>query len=188
MRVLAHAARRRRDAHEVEQLDRALLACALERPRWRRSTSPICLPTVKDGFSDVIGLGRRTRLLPTDAAQARRGRLQQVVASEEGAPGDHCGLGRSRTSDSMVTDLPQPDSPTMPSTSPSASVNESRSTAWTVPSSVSNRWRGPRRPAGVGHRVVRGSRMSRSPSPSRGTRARRRRSRAPYTASHGAER
>src|SRR2546421_2973051 len=37
-----------------------------------------------------------------------------------------------------VTLLPEPDSPTMPSTSPSLTVNEIPSTAWTIPSSVRN--------------------------------------------------
>src|SRR5260221_10382245 len=43
-----------------------------------------------------------------------------------------------RISDSAVTDLPQPDSPTMPSVSPAASSNETPSTACTTPSRVKN--------------------------------------------------
>ncbi len=44
----------------------------------------------------------------------------------------------SRITDIMVTLLPEPDSPTMPSTSPGSSVNETPSTALTTPSSVRN--------------------------------------------------
>src|SRR5258708_23760503 len=43
-----------------------------------------------------------------------------------------------RMSDSAVTDLPQPDSPTRPSVSPAASSNDTPSTAWTTPSRVKN--------------------------------------------------
>ena len=39
----------------------------------------------------------------------------------------------SRTRSRAVVDLPQPDSPTMPSVSPSCTSNDTRSTAWTTP-------------------------------------------------------
>jgi len=42
----------------------------------------------------------------------------------------------SRSTDIIVTLLPEPDSPTIPSTSPWPSVNETPSTARTTPSSV----------------------------------------------------
>src|SRR5690349_2328716 len=42
----------------------------------------------------------------------------------------------SRRTDIIVTLLPEPDSPTIPSTSPWPSVNETPSTARTIPSSV----------------------------------------------------
>src|SRR6266536_4939189 len=48
------------------------------------------------------------------------------------------GCGISRMSDSAVTDLPQPDSPTMPRVSPAASSNDTPSTACTTPSRVKN--------------------------------------------------
>ena len=44
----------------------------------------------------------------------------------------------SRITDIMVTLLPEPDSPTMPSTSPLVTANETPSTARTMPSSVRN--------------------------------------------------
>src|SRR6476659_1455687 len=44
----------------------------------------------------------------------------------------------SRMSDMAVTLLPEPDSPTMPSTLPARMVNETPSTARTIPSSVRN--------------------------------------------------
>ena len=63
------------------------------------------------------------------------------------------GCGMRRMSDSAVTLLPQPDSPTMPSVSPAATWNETPSTAWTTPSCVKNWvWRSvtSRRSANVG--------------------------------------
>src|SRR5947207_13347113 len=48
----------------------------------------------------------------------------------------------SRITDIIVTLFPEPDSPTIPTTSPSATVNEMPSTARTIPSSVRNEtWR-----------------------------------------------
>src|SRR5262249_20793996 len=48
----------------------------------------------------------------------------------------------SRITDIIVTLLPDPDSPTIPTTSPSPTVNETPSTARTIPSSVRNEtWR-----------------------------------------------
>ena len=41
--------------------------------------------------------------------------------------------------DRLVTDLPEPDSPTMPSTLPRSTANETPSTAPTTPSSVAKR-------------------------------------------------
>ncbi len=38
--------------------------------------------------------------------------------------------------ESAVTDLPQPDSPTIPSVLPTSTSNETPSTAWTAPSRV----------------------------------------------------
>ena len=43
-----------------------------------------------------------------------------------------------RMIDSEVTDLPEPDSPTMPSVAPGSTANDSPLTAATVPSSVLN--------------------------------------------------
>src|SRR5215217_1739929 len=46
------------------------------------------------------------------------------------------GSSINRISDMAVTLLPQPDSPTMLRTSPSLSVSDTPSTAWTVPPSI----------------------------------------------------
>src|SRR5437867_6830024 len=43
-----------------------------------------------------------------------------------------------RSTDNMLTLFPEPDSPTMPSTSPWSTVNDTPSTALTTPSSVRN--------------------------------------------------
>ena len=47
------------------------------------------------------------------------------------------GSGMSRINDNMVTDLPEPDSPTMPSVSPRRRSKLTPSTALTVPQRVS---------------------------------------------------
>ena len=49
------------------------------------------------------------------------------------------GCGRSRIIARLVTDLPQPDSPTSPKRSPSSSWKLTPLTAWIVPSWVRNR-------------------------------------------------
>src|SRR5204862_4287946 len=52
------------------------------------------------------------------------------------------GSAISRITDIIVTLFPDPDSPTIPTTSPSPTVNETPSTARTIPSSVRNEtWR-----------------------------------------------
>ena len=81
-------------------------------------------------------------------------------------------LGSSPMLASAVTDVPEPDSPTMPRTSPAASVKSTPRTAWTTPSFVgksTSRRSTCRR--GLGHqartRLFSGSNASRRPSPTR---------------------
>ena len=48
------------------------------------------------------------------------------------------GSGMSRSTERALTDFPHPDSPTTATVSPSSTVYEMPSTAWTVPAVVSN--------------------------------------------------
>ena len=105
------------------------------------------------------------RLRTASAGRGRRSGCDPAIL-----PG---GSGISRRIDSAVTDLPQPDSPTMPSVSPASMWNDTPSTARTTPSGV------PKcvcrfvdfqqRHARQSRLASRGSSASRSPSPSRFT-------------------
>ena len=88
----------------------------------------------------VAARGRRARADPGRRSSRCRSRCARRAASSPSTARD-------------VTDLPQPDSPTMPRVSPAAMSNEMPFTAWTGPRSVSNRHEGRgRRGAGyVGH-------------------------------------
>src|SRR3954471_2808560 len=109
-------------------------------PRWCRSTSPIWLPILNAGFSEVMGswntnpISRPRIRRSCDGVAPRRSRPSNLAR-----PVTCAVSGSSCSSDIALTLLPQPDSPTTPSTSRFSSENESPSTAWTVPSSVSNR-------------------------------------------------
>ena len=124
---------------------------------------------------------RRHRLLEDhrDLFAADRSHLglrqrEQIAPFEEDAPADDSPrrLGTSRSSDSAVTLLPLPDSPTTASVSPARISNDTPSTARTNPSSV---WKWVLQPfdaAAAAGRVMsdvprtrRGSSASRSPSP-----------------------
>ena len=91
---------------------------------------------------------RRHRLLEDerDLAAADPPQLRRASAESRSTPSKHGAArrrrrssGSSRSSAISLTLLPQPDSPTMPSTSPSSSANESRRRPATTPSSVSKR-------------------------------------------------
>ena len=159
--------------HEVEQLDRALVARALARVAEVAAAAPRRSGgrRVNDGLSDVIGSWKTNAISrPRIRADLRRRRGEQVEAVEARLPVDRRGRRQQphqRTS--ALTLLPQPDSPTMPSTSRSPSANDSSSTACTdAVVGLEADARGRRRRAAARHqRVVRGSRTSRRPSPSR---------------------
>ena len=90
---------------------------------------------------------RRHRLLederdlpPAHLAQGRFVGASAGRGPRSAALPDSCAeAGSSRSIDIAVTLLPQPDSPTIASTSPASSENDTRSTACTEPSSVSKR-------------------------------------------------
>ena len=115
-------------------------ASARSSPRWWRSTSPICRPTVKTGFSDVIGSWNTNEISrPRTLRRVASSADSRSRPSKRAVPDSCAEAGSSRSSDIAVTLLPQPDSPTTASTSPGSSENDTRSTACTEPSSVSKR-------------------------------------------------
>ncbi len=113
-------------------------ACCLVQPVCLRYVSPICLPMVWYGDSEVSASWKIIDILlprsfsrvfsgaPFSSSPSSRIEPSTVVAS---------GLCRPRMV-RLVTDLPDPDSPTMPSVLPRARSKERPSTALTVPSSV----------------------------------------------------
>ena len=133
VRILVDAPVGSGDAHEVEQLDRAAARVA---PRQAEMAAQHLADLVADLERRVE---RRHRLLEDErdlAAADARG------AATAGRAAGRCrrtrrgrrrprSPGSSRSSDMKLTLLPQPDSPTTPSTSRSPSVKDSRSTAWT---------------------------------------------------------
>ena len=114
-------------------------AAAASRPWCRRSASAIWLPAVKLGFSEVIGSWKimatsapRTRSVASDAATRSstsplRRRSSMPPLTMRPPP-----YSTSRISASDVTDLPEPDSPTMASVSPRSTWNDTLRTASTT--------------------------------------------------------
>ena len=97
---------------------------------WTAST--ICSPTVCTGLRLVIGSWKIIAMSSPRTARislsgrSRRLRPSSLISPAAILPG---GLGTSRMIESDVTDLPQPDSPTIPSVSPGASEKLMPSTA-----------------------------------------------------------
>ena len=120
----SHASFRRRDAHELEQLDRARVARLAPRHAEVLAAAPraICRPTRERRVE------RRHRLLEDErdlagrgsAAAAREAREQVDALEARRARRPPRSAAAAAASDMHVTLLPQPDSPTMPSTSPLA--------------------------------------------------------------------
>ena len=107
---------------------------------WRRSTSPICLPTVKTGFSEVMGSWNTMEMSRPRISRSCRGlSVSSSRPSSRTEPDTLAPCGCRPKTDSAVIVLPQPDSPTMAKTSPCRIRNDRPSTARTGPSSVSNR-------------------------------------------------
>ena len=139
------------------------------RPCARRA-SAICRPTEWTGFIELIGswkiiatsAPRRSRSVAADAPTSSRpsNRIDPVTRAEGGS---------SRGTAMSDTDLPEPDSPTTPSTSPGSTVKPTSRTAWTSPSSEGNVTERPSTSSSAMpvpyRRVWRGSNASRSPSP-----------------------
>src|SRR5438552_697278 len=108
-------------------------------PLWARMAEAIWSPIEKTGLSDVIGSWKimamrapRTRRMAS-ASLARRSSPSKRTRPAATRPGG----GTSRMIDSDVTLLPQPLSPTSPSTSPRSIEKLTPSTARSTPSPVS---------------------------------------------------
>ncbi len=110
-------------------------------PRWRTTFSAICVPTVSTGLRLVIGSWKIIEM-----RWPRRRFIASSLSAVSSSPSKRIepeamrpvSVGIRRRMESAVTDLPQPDSPTMPRVSPRASSNDTPSTARTTPSSVLN--------------------------------------------------
>ena len=178
--------------HPARELVRVLVDPALPGSgMWTRSSSSIARASrvapargsrcLRSDLADLLadaqhGVERGHRLLEDERDLAAAHRCGGASAARAGGRRPRSALlpvtvavaGSSPRIESAVTLLPQPDSPTMPSTSRGASVSDIRSTACTVPVvrveadrevlDLEQRLR---------QRSVFGSRTSRSPSPSR---------------------
>src|ERR1041384_4080104 len=121
-------------------------AAFLFMPKCVSSASRICRPIVSTGFNDVIG---SWKIIAISLPRILRSSLSRSVSRSRPPksvvpPVTRPARGRMPSSESAVTLLPQPDSPTMPSVSPAATSNEMPLTAWTVPRWV---WNSTRRPS-----------------------------------------
>ena len=108
---------RRRDPDELEQLDaRGRAPPCGDSPRWRRSTSPICRPTVNDRVQRGHRLLEDERDLAAAHAAQRSlvgGRAGRGPSKRDRAADSAPSAGSSPSIDIAVTLLPQPDSPTI---------------------------------------------------------------------------
>src|SRR5256884_7018804 len=114
--------------------ERAFLA---SQPLWSRVGSETCHPTRYTGLSEVIGSWKIIAI-----SRPRISRISYSLSLVRSWPLNitlpltilpgRC----KRMTLRAVTDLPQPDSPTMPSVSPGVRSKETPSTAFTVPSLV----------------------------------------------------
>ena len=106
---------------------------------WARIASTICWPMVWTGLSEVIGSWKIIDILPprslrrSSAESRSTSRSPNSTASASTLPG---GLGTSPMTESDVTLLPQPDSPTRPIVRPRGTLKLMPSTARNRPRSV----------------------------------------------------
>ena len=152
------------------------MASALETFSWSSMDSAICSPTVRTGFSAVMGSWKiMATSLPRTASSSAVLKSKMLAPSRVMLPflifpG---GLGTRFRIDSAVVVLPAPVSPTRPSVFFLPMLNVSPFTAQTQPSSVS-KWTTRSLISSMFSAMVPtsyffifGSRASRSPSPSR---------------------
>jgi hypothetical protein len=112
-------------------------ACFLLMPSWMRAISPIWRPTVCTGFSAVSGSWKIMAIsLPRTPRRCSSVIVSRSLPFHKISPSATSRVGCRPRIDMAVTDFPEPDSPTMASTSPRATSNDTPSTARTKPSSV----------------------------------------------------
>ena len=87
---------------------------------------------ILEDHRDVVAADLAHLGLAPWSADPRRGAARRPRSIRPG------GCGMSRMIESAVTDLPEPDSPTIPSVVPASTDNDSPLTARTIPSSVAN--------------------------------------------------
>ncbi len=101
----------------------------------------ICNPIVRIGLSEVIGSWKIIEM-----SRPRISRICSSSSSSRLRPSNRTrpfgtrpvSRGNSRMMESAVTDLPEPDSPTIATTSPRLTLKLTPSTARTVPRDVEN--------------------------------------------------
>ena len=115
------------------------LASVLETSWWMRMASRIWLPTVKTGLRLVMGSWKIMAMsFPRISCIRFSGTSSRFWPSKRISPSGYeaGGLGFSCMTESAVTLLPLPDSPTIPNVSPGSREYETPSTALTTPSWV----------------------------------------------------
>src|SRR5712692_8910948 len=112
---------------------RDILSCA-------RSCSAICQPTVYTGVNAVIGSWKIIAISPPRTPRISRcdSRIRSRPRRSTSPSTTAFGSRINRITAIIETVLPDPDSPTTPTTSPSPTESERRSTARTIPFSVWN--------------------------------------------------
>src|SRR5262245_5322465 len=135
----------RRSGSDTPTSVRSSMARARDRagdmPRWISTVSVSCRPTESTGFNDVIGSWKtmpisRPRILRISSSEtASRSRPLKRIWPPTIRP---AGCATRRITDSALTDLPQPDSPTSATVSPALTSQETPSTARTTPAPVRN--------------------------------------------------
>ena len=113
-------------------------AASRETLAWRSSTSSICRPMRRIGFSAVRGLWNTMEISRPRVAASACG-----VARSMSMPANRIRPARMSAAASIrpmtayaSTDLPEPLSPTTPTISPRPTLNEAPSSAWTRPERV----------------------------------------------------
>ena len=115
------------------------LACSRESSRWKRSGSVIWRPTRLTGLSEVIGSWKTMAIwVPQKWRRSALDSERTSLPSKLTPPVMFAVRGRMFMIERTSTDLPEPDSPTMPSVSPRSRVNETSSTARKSPRVVQN--------------------------------------------------
>ncbi len=120
-----------------------LRAAAPRSPAWRSSTSPIWAPTVRTGFRLVAGSWKIIAMRPPRTLRiAASGRSRSSVSPSRTEPSTTRPVsGSNRATESAVTLLPHPDSPTIANVSPRRMSRSTPSSARTTPPDPSSQVR-----------------------------------------------